>query len=139
MSSAKKLRDAPGLVTCTIANIIVIGVFALFWILHDSFPETFARSIQEDELLEWCTFWAFLGAAVLCLVAAVRQWKLERKEIIDLLNDYFELMAGPIHGHGGQILKFIGDGILAIFPLGDAAFRHYVCRGALEAAANDRW
>lgn len=58
-----------------------------------------------------------------------------QKEIIDLLNDYFELMAGPIHAHGGQILKFIGDGILAIFPLGDAAFRHYVCRGALEAAA----
>jgi adenylate cyclase len=61
--------------------------------------------------------------------------RLPQKEIIDLLNDYFELMAGPIHGHGGQILKFIGDGILAIFPLGDAAFRHYVCRGALEAAA----
>ena len=60
---------------------------------------------------------------------------LPQREIIDLLNDYFELMAGPIHAHGGQILKFIGDGILAIFPLGDAAFRHYVCRGALDAAA----
>jgi adenylate cyclase len=60
---------------------------------------------------------------------------LPQKEIIDLMNDYFELMAGPIHAHGGQILKFIGDGILAIFPLGDAAFRHYVCRGALDAAA----
>ncbi len=60
---------------------------------------------------------------------------LPQGEIIDLLNDYFELMAGPIHAHGGQILKFIGDGVLAIFPLGDAAFRHYVCRGALAAAA----
>ncbi|MHA1569429.1 MAG: adenylate/guanylate cyclase domain-containing protein, partial [Alphaproteobacteria bacterium] len=58
-----------------------------------------------------------------------------QREIIDLLNDYFELMAGPIHAHGGQILKFIGDGVLAIFPLADAGFRHYVCRGALQAAA----
>jgi adenylate cyclase len=57
------------------------------------------------------------------------------EELIVLLNDYFERMAGAIHAHGGEILKFIGDGVLAIFPLGDAAFQHYVARTALNAAA----
>ena len=44
-------------------------------------------------------------------------------EIISLLNDYFEIMSQPIEERGGEILKFIGDGLLAIFPLGsgDAA------------------
>lgn len=39
-------------------------------------------------------------------------------EIISLLNDYFEVMSQPIEERGGEILKFIGDGLLAIFPLG---------------------
>lgn len=60
--------------------------------------------------------------------------RLPQAQIIDLLNDFFERLAAPIHAHGGQILKFIGDGVMAIFPLGDAAFRHFVCRNALDAA-----
>jgi len=57
------------------------------------------------------------------------------EELIAMLNDYFERMVGAIHAHGGEVLKFIGDGLLAIFPLGDAAFQHYVARTALNAAA----
>lgn len=56
------------------------------------------------------------------------------EEVIGSLNDYFELMASAVHRHGGQVLKFIGDGILAMFNVGDAAFRHYACRQALDAA-----
>ncbi|MCP3397307.1 adenylate/guanylate cyclase domain-containing protein [Bradyrhizobium sp. CCGB20] len=41
-----------------------------------------------------------------------------RDDVIDLLNDYFDAMSEPIARHGGEILKFIGDGLLAIFPLG---------------------
>jgi adenylate cyclase len=37
--------------------------------------------------------------------------------VIDLLNGYFDAMSEPIARHGGEILKFIGDGLLAIFPL----------------------
>lgn len=59
---------------------------------------------------------------------------LPRDEIIALLNDYFERVIQPVHDHGGQVLKLIGDGMLAIFPLGDPAFRPYVCRKALDAA-----
>ena len=37
-------------------------------------------------------------------------------EVTALLNDYFDCMAEPIEAHGGEILKFIGDALLAIFP-----------------------
>jgi len=34
-----------------------------------------------------------------------------------LLNKYFECTAAPVIEHGGEILNFIGDGVLAIFPI----------------------
>jgi len=37
-----------------------------------------------------------------------------RDDVIDLLNSYFDAMSEPIARHGGEILKFIGDGLLAI-------------------------
>ncbi|MBX9455580.1 MAG: adenylate/guanylate cyclase domain-containing protein [Rhizobium sp.] len=40
-----------------------------------------------------------------------------RDYVIELLNDYFDALSGPIEDHGGEILKFMGDGLLAIFPL----------------------
>jgi adenylate cyclase len=40
-----------------------------------------------------------------------------RDDVIDLLNGYFDAMSEPIARRGGEILKFIGDGLLAIFPL----------------------
>ncbi len=36
-------------------------------------------------------------------------------QLIDLLNDYFDAMAQAIEGEGGEILKFIGDAVMAIF------------------------
>lgn len=40
---------------------------------------------------------------------------------LDLLNDFFERTAEPVLERGGEVLKFIGDAVLAIFPLdGDA-------------------
>jgi adenylate cyclase len=44
---------------------------------------------------------------------------LPRDEIIALLNDYFACMVGAVHRHGGEVLKFIGDALLAIFPADD--------------------
>ena len=55
-------------------------------------------------------------------------------EVIQLLNDYFELMAGPVSDHGGEVLKFIGDAMLAIFPIQDDLDRDRACRTALRAA-----
>nr|WP_015061156.1 adenylate/guanylate cyclase domain-containing protein [Pseudomonas sp. K-62]BAM13992.1 adenylate cyclase protein [Pseudomonas sp. K-62] len=35
---------------------------------------------------------------------------------VRLLNDYFDVLVGPIEQHGGHVLKFIGDALLAFFP-----------------------
>jgi adenylate cyclase len=37
-----------------------------------------------------------------------------------LLNKYFECTAAPVIEHGGEILNFIGDGVLGVFPIADA-------------------
>lgn len=55
-------------------------------------------------------------------------------DVIEALNQFFDALGGAVESHGGQILKFMGDGLLAIFPVEDVAFRHYACRQALEAA-----
>jgi adenylate cyclase len=39
----------------------------------------------------------------------------ELAPVIALLNDYFDCMAGPVEARGGEILKFVGDAMLAIF------------------------
>ena len=40
----------------------------------------------------------------------------ELEDVIEMLNGYFEVVARPIEARGGEILKFLGDGMLAIFP-----------------------
>lgn len=40
-----------------------------------------------------------------------------RDDVIDMLNTYFDAIAEPIEQHRGEILKFMGDGLLAVFPL----------------------
>ena len=52
-------------------------------------------------------------------------------QIIPLLNDYADAVVSAIRGQGGEVLKFMGDGILAIF---DAAAAADACRQALDAA-----
>jgi adenylate cyclase len=53
-------------------------------------------------------------------------------EIISLLNDYAETVISAIHDEGGDVLKLIGDGTLALFPAEDRAG---ACRSALAAAS----
>jgi adenylate cyclase len=60
--------------------------------------------------------------------------QLPRDEVIALLNDYFDAMARPVHARGGEILKFIGDAMLAIFPMHDDLDRDHKCHVALQAA-----
>jgi adenylate cyclase len=60
--------------------------------------------------------------------------RLPRDELIELLNEYFGCMAGPVHAHGGDVLKFIGDAMLAIFPIADDLDRDRACLTALAAA-----
>ncbi len=41
--------------------------------------------------------------------------RLTGEEIIELLNDYFGIAVDVVQEHGGNVLKFMGDGMLAIF------------------------
>ena len=43
--------------------------------------------------------------------------RLSGPEVTTVLNEYFEALAGAVLAHGGEVLKFIGDGLLAVFPL----------------------
>jgi adenylate cyclase len=54
-------------------------------------------------------------------------------QIIPLLNDYADAVVSALRGQGGEVLKFIGDGILAMF---DAAAPADACRQALDAAGD---
>jgi adenylate cyclase len=57
-----------------------------------------------------------------------------RDDVIDLLNGYFDAMSEPSARHGGEILKFIGDGLLAIFPLSQPQ----ACANLLHAVTEAR-
>lgn len=54
---------------------------------------------------------------------------------VDLLNDYFSALAGSVLEHDGQVLRFIGDAALAIFPIGENGFLPNEARAAAERAA----
>jgi adenylate cyclase len=41
----------------------------------------------------------------------------EPAAIIAALDAWFDRVAGAVHAFGGEVLKFIGDGVLAIFPV----------------------
>jgi adenylate cyclase len=66
---------------------------------------------------------------------------LPRDTMIALLNEYFDAMATPVHEHGGQVLKFMGDAMLAVFPVDRRCAparsdcpRQDACDRALDAA-----
>jgi adenylate cyclase len=52
---------------------------------------------------------------------------------VDLLNDVFEILTASLRPRGGQVLKFIGDGMLATFSF-EESNRAATCRRALDAA-----
>jgi adenylate cyclase len=63
--------------------------------------------------------------------------KLAPQDLIDRLNRYFGAQVPAILEHGGEVLKFMGDGLLAIFPIaGDDASG--VCRRTLSCAREVR-
>jgi adenylate cyclase len=57
---------------------------------------------------------------------------MSRRAYLALLNDYFECLLGPVLDHHGQVLRFIGDAALAIFPVGERPAE--ACAKALAAA-----
>jgi adenylate cyclase len=55
-------------------------------------------------------------------------------ELVEMLNAYFDCLVPVLVAHGGYVLKFLGDGLLATFPLAGRAPAE-VCETALDAAA----
>jgi adenylate cyclase len=60
--------------------------------------------------------------------------RLPGESLIGILNDLFDLQAKAITGHGGEILKFVGDGLLAIFPVANPDEAARAAENALAAA-----
>lgn len=58
-------------------------------------------------------------------------------EVIAVLDAWFDRVAGAVHAFGGEVLKFIGDGVLAIFPVSGDSPRG-ACDAALRAVAAAR-
>ena len=54
--------------------------------------------------------------------------------VISALNAWFDRIAGAVHAFGGEVLKFIGDGLLAIFPVVGGSPRD-ACNAALRAVS----
>ena len=52
--------------------------------------------------------------------------------VISALDAWFDRIAGSVHAFGGEVLKFMGDGVLAIFPVSGASPRN-ACDAALKA------
>jgi adenylate cyclase len=54
---------------------------------------------------------------------------------LQALNQYFEATAGAVLVHGGEVLRFIGDAVLAIFPIDGEQEAAAACGLALQAAS----
>lgn len=61
-------------------------------------------------------------------------------EVLDLLNAYFEYVHSAVTAYGGEILRFIGDAMLIVFPVQEGKdtmiARRNACRAALDAAVD---
>ncbi len=56
------------------------------------------------------------------------------KRLLEMLNAYFEFIEAAITAQGEEILHFIGDAILIVFPISAKGDRGKACKAALEAA-----
>jgi adenylate cyclase len=58
--------------------------------------------------------------------------------VLETLNRYFDCQVPAIAAHGGEVLKYIGDGLLAIFPVTAETDTGRACAEALAAAHGAR-
>jgi adenylate cyclase len=123
--------DAPGgfnddhvaLLTEILPAISLVSEIRLKNQFAQTLLETYVGPHASQQILEGATTrgsGATIGAAI--LICDLRNFTAlsnlrSRDEVIDILNGFFDAMAEPIERNGGEILKFMGDGLLAIFPL----------------------
>lgn len=59
---------------------------------------------------------------------------LPAEEVLEILNTYFEHVYQAVNTYGGEVLRFIGDAMLIVFPAEDDRKRRAACKAALDAA-----
>lgn len=59
---------------------------------------------------------------------------LSRDDTLQLLNDYFDMVGKAVTGENGEILKFVGDGVLAIFPVDAGRAMPQAALAAIQAS-----
>ena len=59
---------------------------------------------------------------------------LPAKQVLEMLNEYFEFVAAAVTAHGGEILRFIGDAMLIVFPIDDDMCQRTACNAAIDSA-----
>ena len=65
--------------------------------------------------------------------------RLPSETVVDILNLYFDCQVAAIRSHGGEVLKYMGDGLLAVFPIDEyVGDEQQVCSRVLEAARESR-
>lgn len=65
--------------------------------------------------------------------------RLPAETVVDILNQYFDCQVSAIATHGGEVLKFMGDGLLAVFPIDEyVGDTKKVCAQVLDAARASR-
>lgn len=84
--------------------------------------ETYVGTLARDDILRGATRRGSCVALTASILAAdIRGFTrlsdtLHADELLGLLNDFFDAIARPVSACGGEVLKFTGDGLLAVFP-----------------------
>lgn len=58
--------------------------------------------------------------------------------LLAALDSYFDIVVAAVQGQGGDVLKFLGDGVLAVFPVAEGADPAVSCSDALAAVRDAR-
>ncbi len=61
-----------------------------------------------------------------------REWN--ERDLLQALDEYFEIVVDAVHKNGGDVLKFMGDGVLSVFPISDSCPTEECCHNATIAA-----
>jgi class 3 adenylate cyclase len=134
-SEASRLREAARFVAAPLAALAARA--ALATLLEAYLGRRSAARVQAGVLRRGTgeTIRAVLLSADLRDFTALSE-ATEPAEMIAGLDAWFDRVAGAVHAFGGEVLKFIGDGVLAIFPVTGAPAE--ACEAALRAVAAAR-
>ena len=61
---------------------------------------------------------------------------LPANELLNLLNSYFEIVTAAVTARGGEVLRFIGDAMLIVFPVNQSVSLEKACNAAVDAATD---